>query len=69
VERAAVNWLPGKTPYYQISDCGLFTICKIGGPHGVTYEAWRLKEQLAVGFQTADRAKEYAEQSQQARAA
>lgn len=66
-----MNWLSGKTQYYQISDCGRYTICKIGGARGWTYEPWFLKDQLAVGFQTADSAKEYAETHlvQQVRAA
>lgn len=63
-----MTWLPGKTKYYQISSCGLYTVCAIGGARGLTYESWRLKEQLAVGFQEAASAKAHCEShfSQQA---
>lgn len=56
-----MNWLPGKTPYYEISECGAYTVAKIGGDRGFTYEPHFGKERLAVNYQTADAAKAHCE--------
>lgn len=57
--------------YCLQSDCKQYTVPKIGGARGWTYESWFRKEQLAVGFLTPQAAKDHCEthQRQQMRAA
>lgn len=47
--------------YCDRSLCGAYSVVKIGGDRGWTYEAAFHREQLAVGFQTADAAKSHCE--------
>ena len=54
-----MNWTQ-ISPYCLRSEDGAYTVCKIGGDSGFTYETWRGKEQLAVGMQTAEIAKSLA---------
>lgn len=39
--------------YHQVSDDGQYTVCWVSGK----YEAWHLKEQLAVNRETAEEAR------------
>lgn len=70
-----MNWLPGKTQYYEITDDGRYTVAKIGGDRGPTYEPHFGKERLAIGYITADAAKTHCDShaerlaAEQARAA
>ncbi len=52
-----MNWLPQSNPYYLRSECGSYSVVKIGGDRGFTYEAAFHREQLEVGLETADDAK------------
>lgn len=56
-----MNWQEQKDPYYIRSVCGLYTVAKVGGARGFSYESWFGREQLAVHFQTADAARTHCE--------
>jgi hypothetical protein len=44
--------VPGNA-YCIRSECGQWTVCKIGGADGWRYELWNLKEAVAVGMNSA----------------
>lgn len=46
-----------KSSYYELSECGRYTVCAIGGKDGWRYEAWCGKEQIAVGLEKAEEAR------------
>jgi len=43
--------------YYETSSIGGYTVCKVGGKDGWTYEAWCGREQIAVRLKTAEEAR------------
>lgn len=44
--------------YHEVSDCGGYTVCAIGGKDGVKFEAWHGKQMLQANLETAEEARE-----------
>jgi len=57
-----MNWLKPKDTA-QLTDCGKYSVCRIGDNGRRTYEAWRTRKHpdgpkcLGVGLQTAEAAR------------
>lgn len=58
VERGRMNFAQ-IDKYFERSDCGRYTVCRIGGARGWMYESWFGKEQLAVGFMAKEPAEDH----------
>jgi len=55
------NWKEGKNKYYQISDCGNYTLSAAKLKNKWIYLLWDAKKKQTLGrFQTAKQAKEFA---------
>jgi len=60
-----VKWVK-QSDYALLSDCGCYSVCKIGGKDGVAYEVWRRREHpegphlVAHNLETAKEAKRLA---------
>ena len=61
-----MRWHPPAL-YAQVSECGRYSVCKIGGRDGYRYETWRTRAHpegphlVAHNLETADEAKRMAE--------
>ena len=56
-----VNWKEGKDEYYQISECGNYTLSASKLKNKWIYVLWDANEKQTLGrFQTAKQAKEFA---------
>lgn len=46
-----------RSKYHEESDIGGYTVCAVGSEDGLTFEAWRGREQIAVRLKTAEEAR------------